>query len=212
MKYQGSPSARRSAWQYAGQRIALELRHHRERDAGVAARRLEELASRLELARGLRGLDHRLRDPVLDRTGWVLALELRVEPGAAFGAYPRELDKGGAADRLEQGGGQRSLAARHRRQKDHRGTVADRRLQAVERADVLVVHVDVHERGDLVPVLEHLTAEAWEALGQVGQQLANRGAGGVDLPCAADRIAERGRDPDAGHEATCVLPPWQNST
>ena len=87
-----------------------------------------------------------------------------------------------------------------------------RRLQAFEGADVLVVHVDVHERGDLVPVLEHLAAEAGETFGEVGQELADGGAGGVDLPCAADRIAERGRDPDAGHEATCVLPPWQNST
>ena len=134
------------------------------------------------------------------------------EPCAPFRAYPREVDEGGAADRLEEGGGQRSLAARHGGQEDHRGAVAHRSLQAFEGADVLVVHVDVHERGDLVSVLEYLAAQPGEALGQVGEQLADGGAGGVDLPCAADRIAERWRDANAGHDATCVLPPWQNST
>ena len=57
---------------HARERIALELRDERERDARVAARRLEQLAAGLELARGLRRLDHRLRDAVLDRAGRVL--------------------------------------------------------------------------------------------------------------------------------------------
>ena len=57
---------------HARERVALELRDERERDARVAARRLEQLAAGLELARGLGGLDHRLRDAVLDRAGRVL--------------------------------------------------------------------------------------------------------------------------------------------
>jgi hypothetical protein len=61
-------------------------------------------------------------------------------------------------------------------------------------------------------MFEHLTPETGEALGQVGKELADGGACGVDLPCAADRIAERRWDADAGQEGTCVLPPRQNST
>jgi hypothetical protein len=75
---------------HASQRIALQLRDHRERDAGVAARRLEQLATRLELARRLCCFDHRLRDAVLDRAGRVLALELRVDADVAGWAGARQ--------------------------------------------------------------------------------------------------------------------------
>ena len=85
-------------------------------------------------------------------------------------------------------------------------------VEAFERADVLVVHVDVHERRDLAAVLEHLASEPREPLGEIGEELADGGSGGVHLAGAADRVAERRWNADARHEATWVLPPWQNST
>src|SRR6266508_205453 len=63
--------------------MALQLRDECERDPGVAAGWLEQLAPRLDLARALRRLDHRFGDAVLDRAGRVLAFELRVEPNLA---------------------------------------------------------------------------------------------------------------------------------
>ena len=83
---------------HAGERVALELRNERERDAGVAARRLEQLATGLELARSLCRLDHRLRDAVLDRAGRVLALELCVD---AHVADRTQLDERRVADQAE---------------------------------------------------------------------------------------------------------------
>ncbi len=75
---------RRVLGQDARERIALELRDERERDAGVAGRRLEELAAGFELARRLRRLDHREGDAILRRPGRVLPLELRVETHRRF--------------------------------------------------------------------------------------------------------------------------------
>ena len=89
--------------QDAGQRVALEPRDERERDARVAAGRLQQLAAGLELAGGLGRLDHRLGDAVLDRAGRVLALELRVEANAVVRGQARELDERRRADRLEHG-------------------------------------------------------------------------------------------------------------
>ncbi len=104
---------------HARERVALELRHERERDARVPARRLEQLAAGLELAGRLGGLDHRLRDAVLDRAGRVLALELRVEPDAVLRRQPRQLDERGVADEVEQGArGSSARPAGHRRQED----------------------------------------------------------------------------------------------
>ena len=156
----------------AGEGVALELRHHRERDPRVPARRLEELAAGLELARGLRGLDHRLRDAVLRRAGRVLALELREEPHALARREARELDERRRADRLEERRGQGLLPAGHRGQEDHRRPL-DRRLEPLERSHVLVADVDVHERRDAV-VGEHLAPEAGEARGEVVQELPER--------------------------------------
>ena len=89
---------RRAFRHHAGERVALQLRHECERDAGVAARGLEELTSGLELARRLGRLDHRLRDAVLDRAGRVLSLELRVDADVADGT---ELDERRVADQPE---------------------------------------------------------------------------------------------------------------
>src|SRR5262249_53626186 len=83
---------------HARKRIALQLCDQRERDARVAARRLEQLASGLELAGSLRRFDHRLRDAVFDRARRVLALELRVELHAADRT---QLDERRVSDQLE---------------------------------------------------------------------------------------------------------------
>ena len=189
----------------AGERVALELGDHRERDAGVAARRLEQLAARLELAGGLGRLDHRHRDAILDRARRVLALELRVEPHAAVRREPRQLDERRRSDRARGGEGvSDALAAGHRRQEDHRRALPTGVSRPCERAHVLVVDVDVDERRDLVPAVEHLAAEPGKALGQVVQHLAHRAARGLDLARAADLGAERRRDADSRSRATCA--------
>src|SRR5207302_3845545 len=82
-------------------RIAPQLRDERERDAGVSARRLEQLPPRLELTGGLGRLDHRLRDPVLDRPRGVLALELCVEADSGR-REPGQLDEWRVADEVEE--------------------------------------------------------------------------------------------------------------
>ena len=56
--------------------VPLGLRHHREPDPGVARRRFDDRAARLELARGLGGLDHPGRDAVLHRAAGVEVLDL----------------------------------------------------------------------------------------------------------------------------------------
>src|SRR4051812_32285288 len=87
----------------ARERVTLELGDERERDAGVAGGRLEQLTAGLELARRLRGFDHGQRDAVLDRAGRVLALELRVQPHRRLRRQARQLDERGVAYELEQG-------------------------------------------------------------------------------------------------------------
>src|SRR5205823_8715980 len=84
---------------HAREPVALEPRDERERDARVAARRLEELGAGLELG----GLDHRKRDTVLDRAGRILALELRVELDPRLRRKARQLDERGVADQSEEG-------------------------------------------------------------------------------------------------------------
>src|SRR5207248_1865376 len=93
--------------------VALELGDERERDAGVAGGRLEQLAAGLELARGFGGLDHGQCDAVLDRAGRVLALELRVQAHGRLRRQARQLDERGVAYELEQGAG-RAEARAHR--------------------------------------------------------------------------------------------------
>ena len=92
---------------HAGQRIPAEFRDERERDAGVAARRLEQPPPGRELARGLGGLDHRLRDAVFDRAGRVLALELREQAHGRLRRQPRKLDERRRADEVEHGSSHR---------------------------------------------------------------------------------------------------------
>ena len=56
--------------------VALERRRDRQAVAGVARRRLDDRAARLEQAGALGRLDHRQADPVLDRAARVERLEL----------------------------------------------------------------------------------------------------------------------------------------
>ena len=67
------------------QLIALGRAHERERDAGVAARRLDDRrAPRLDPAFGLGRLDHRHADAVLDAAARVERLELREQLDAVL--------------------------------------------------------------------------------------------------------------------------------
>ena len=138
----------------------------------------------------------------LMRAGRILALELRVEADARMGRKAGQLDERRVADRLEERRSQRALAARHRRQEDHGRALAHRRVEALERAHVFAVQVDVDEGGDPVAVLEHLVAEAREAVGEIAEHLAERSAGGLDLARAADLVSQRRRDADADHCVT----------
>ncbi len=70
--------------------VALGGADHGERDAGVARGRLDDRPGRLQLAGGLRGLDDRLADAVLDGGGGVAELELR-----------RDGDVGGVDDAVD---------------------------------------------------------------------------------------------------------------
>ena len=104
-----------------------------------------------------------------------------------------------------------ALAAGHRRQQDHGRAVVNLGLEPVEGAHVLALDVDVDEGRELASV-EHLAAQAGEALAEVVQQVADRVAGRLDLARAAGRGAQRGGDADSRHQWTSAGRPWQNST
>ena len=89
------------------------------------------------------------------------------------------------------------------------GALADRRLEAVERAHVLALDVDVDERRDVV-VLHELRAQAGEARHQVVEHLTHRDAARAHLALAARLRAEGRGDPDRAH--ACAGLPEQNST
>src|SRR5438270_802787 len=98
---QQAPSLlRRVLREHARERVALQLRDERERDPSVAARRLEQLAAGLELPRRLGGVDHRLRDAVLDGAGRILPLELREDARAAAWRQALQLDERGLPDEI----------------------------------------------------------------------------------------------------------------
>ena len=195
----------------ARERIPLELRHEREGDARVPARRLEEAPPWLELPGGLGSVDHRLGDAVLDRAGRVLTLELGVDRNA-LGGEARQLDEWCVPHEVEERGSEVDpLAAGHRRQQDHGRALGNLGLEAVERPHVLALDVDVDEGRDLA-VGEDLAAEARKALGQIVEQVADGLTGGLDLPRAAGRRAEGRGDADGRHQCTSAGRPWQNST
>ena len=81
------------------QLVALGGADERQRDAGVAARGLDDRRpARLDPALLLGRLDHGHADAVLDRAAGVEPLELAEDLGAALGREPAEFDHRGAAD------------------------------------------------------------------------------------------------------------------
>ena len=80
-EHQPPPLDRHAVRHHQHQLVALDRRDHREADAGVARRGLDDRAARLELAGRLGVLDHRQRDAVLDRAAGVRALGLDPDVG-----------------------------------------------------------------------------------------------------------------------------------
>src|SRR5689334_1761177 len=64
----------------------------------------------------------------------------------------------------------------HGGEEDDGLALAHRRVEAVERAHVLALEVDVHERRDLLVPVEELRAEVREAAREVVEDLAHRAA------------------------------------
>src|SRR3954470_20308833 len=96
--------------------------------------------------------------------------------------------------------------AGHRRQEDHGRALAYLGFEAVERADVLAVHVGVHEPCEApvgVDPLRELGVAAREVVEHLGHGL----AGDADLALASRFGAEGGRDADGDAHAAA-----QNST
>src|SRR4051794_6922787 len=87
---------------HADQPVALELRGHGQRDAGVAAGGLEDRASGAEDAVLLGLLDHLQHRTVLDGAGRVAVLELGPEAYVGGRRQARQTDQRRAADRVEQ--------------------------------------------------------------------------------------------------------------
>ena len=87
------------------QLVALHGSDHREADAGVAGRRLDDGGAGLEHAALLGVLDHRERDAVLDAAAGVAALELGDDLGAALGHDAVEPHHRRVADEVENAGG-----------------------------------------------------------------------------------------------------------
>jgi hypothetical protein len=56
--------------------VRIRRRDHRQRDAGVAAGRFDDDASRLQVPRPFGGVDHGKPDAVLDAVGWVIRFQL----------------------------------------------------------------------------------------------------------------------------------------
>ncbi|MNE18208.1 hypothetical protein D3C80_1112300 [compost metagenome] len=81
--------------------IALLLADQGQGQTGVARRRLDDGAARLQPARVFSRLDHRQGDAVLDRAAGVLALQLQ-EQAAGAGVDPRHLDHRRLADQVQQ--------------------------------------------------------------------------------------------------------------
>ena len=83
--------------------VAARRAHERQRDPGVARRRLDDRrGARLDLALGLGGVDHRHADPVLDAAGRVVGLELAEQLGAAVRGQAGQPDHRRVADEVGQ--------------------------------------------------------------------------------------------------------------
>jgi hypothetical protein len=82
----------------ADEPVAALLGHHRQRDAGVAAGRLQDRGAGLQQALLLRGLDHGDRRAVLDRSRRVVVLELGPQADVGGRRQRRQPDERGAAE------------------------------------------------------------------------------------------------------------------
>ena len=81
--------------------VALAPADHRQRDAGVPGRRLEDDRVLVKQAPPLEVLDEVLRDAILDRPGRVEHLELGEDADVRVRAHPRDLDHRRVPDRVE---------------------------------------------------------------------------------------------------------------
>src|SRR5262245_8525215 len=90
--------------------------------------------------------------------------------------------------------GTAARAAGHRRQDGDRVAVRHRRLELGQVADVLVVHVDVHEAAQVAVLGEQPIPEAGVLRVEVREQCADRGARAVHRARAAGRLAQDGWD------------------
>ena len=70
--------------------VALHGGRLRQADAGIAGRRFDDDAAGLQQPRSLRRLDHRQRDPILDRSARVHVLELGHQARTHVGGQPVE--------------------------------------------------------------------------------------------------------------------------
>ena len=95
--------------------------------------------------------------------------------------------------------------ARDRRDDAHGVGRVHRRLFFLEIPDVFVVHVDVDEAAQLSLIVEEVRFEPGMPARQVGQQLANGRAAGVDRVLLIRVRSERGRDENFRHGEDCPL-------
>ena len=96
----------------ADEAVALDRRGHREADAGVAARRLDDGPAGLEETAPLGVLDHEKADPILDGAAGIQVLELRDDRRPQPLADPREAHEGRVTDETEDVRGDGHVARR----------------------------------------------------------------------------------------------------
>ncbi len=80
--------------------VAARRGHHRQRDTGVPARRLEDDGVRLEQTRLFGGVDHGDPDAVFHAVRRVEEFQLRHDVGAGAIGYPTQPDQWGVSDQL----------------------------------------------------------------------------------------------------------------
>jgi hypothetical protein len=81
------------------QAVTLHRRDHRQRDAGIAAGRLDQHIAGPDLAARLGLPDHAQRRPVLDRTGGIVAFQFSQNETAGVSRQPPQPNQRGIANR-----------------------------------------------------------------------------------------------------------------